>query len=187
MRPDWRSAQKEVESADELETSKYRLLYPSLDAAAASGYYSDAVGASFQWAWSGSLLLNFPLFDRLTTLSNARVQAYAKKQAEVTLETVRRQAQSEWDSALAGFRTALSSARSRDQVLRKSREIYQDQLRRFQLGKISANDLAVDEQRFHDSELLAVNGWAAVHVNLADLCHARGLRVSGDWERCWLQ
>lgn len=177
-RPDWRSAQKELDSAESLHSSKVRLFFPTLDASVAAGTYSNQVGAPFTWGWSASLLVNFPLFDRLTAYANAKVQAYAVKQAEVALETVRRSARADWDSASAGFRLALSSARARDQVLGKSRSIYQDQVRRFEMGKITANDLAVDQRRFYDSELFAIQGWTAVHLNLAQLCHARGVSLS---------
>jgi outer membrane protein TolC len=183
-RPDWRAAEAHVEAEDRRLSSDWRLLLPSLDAQVTYGYYFNGLyGPALQQGqfgssqWQSAFIVNFPFFDRLTLYSNAKAQAFVKSAAEASFEQVRRDAKSEWDSARQSFDTSLSSARVRDKTLATSRKVYQDNLRRFQNGRINANDLVLDQARLLESELFAVQGWATVHLAYSRLCKAQGFRL----------
>ncbi len=172
-RPDWRAAQSRVEAQDRRVSQAWRQMYPSLDASFSYGYIS--LGTT---QWTGSVGATLPLFDRLLNYSSAKAESYMRSAADASLEQVRRDAKVDWESARLTFQTSLHSALTRDRTLVTSRRLYQDNLKRFQGGRASANDLALDRGRLFDSELLAIQGWAAVHVAYARYCHSRGLRIA---------
>jgi outer membrane protein TolC len=184
-RPDWRAAQSKVDAEDARLSRSWSLLGPSLDGQFAYGYYySDATGSAGQPGpfggpqWQGTLSVSLPFFDRLSLYSNARSQSFVKGAAEASLEQVHRDARSDWSIARQTFVTALGSAQVRDKTLSVSRRLYQDNLARFRNGRISADDLVLEQTRLFDSERLAVRGWASVHLAYSQLCKAQGLKLS---------
>ena len=52
--------------------------------------------------------------------------------------------------------------------------LFEDNRQRFKMGRATANDLAVDQNRLLEAELLAVDGWVNAHLSLVKLCHALG-------------
>jgi outer membrane protein TolC len=184
-RPDWRAAQSRVDAEDARLSRSWRLLGPSLDGQLSYGYYyGDLSGPANQPGpfggaqWAGTLSVTLPFFDRLSLYSGARAQAFVKSEAEIALEQTRRDARSDWTAARATFLTALSSAQVRDKTLAVSRRLYQDNQARFRNGRINADELVLEQTRLFDSELLAVRGWASVHVAYSQLCKAQGLKLS---------
>jgi outer membrane protein TolC len=178
-RPDWRAAQARVEAETSRTSRNWRLLLPSLDGTLAYGYYSNLSPAgSGAVGWQGILTLNLPFFDRLTAYSGARAQAFATQAAEAQFEQIRRDAKQDWESARQVYEIARTSAVERERTLSLSLKLYQDNLKRFQSGRISANDLKLDQNRLSDSELFAVQGWAQAHQAYFRLCRARGLRLA---------
>lgn len=183
-RPDWVAAEAKVSAEDSRLSRDWRLLSPSLDGQFTYGYYSSDQTSGYGETgiyggpqWQGTLQVQFPLFDHLVLYSNARAQAFVKGQAEIAFEQVRRDARSEWDSARQTFAITLGSAQVRDKTLAISRKLYQDNLQRLRGGRINADDLVLEQRRLYESELLAVQGWAAVHLAYSKLCKAQGLRL----------
>jgi outer membrane protein TolC len=185
-RPDWRAAQARVDAEDARVSRAWRLLGPSLDAQGTYGYYWSDRGAGLGAAgggvgapqWAGTVGVQLPLFDRLSLYSDARERVFVRSSAELALEQVRRDARAEWDGARHVFVTSLDTARSRDRILGVSRKLYSDGLQRFRSGRISADELVLEQQRVYDSERLAVQGWATAHLAYSRLCKALGLRLA---------
>lgn len=180
-RPDVQAALARVEAEDQRHSRDVRLILPSLDADLTYGKHGAQSFASMRTEWTAGVGITFPLFDHLTRYSAARVQATVRAVAEADLEETRRRALAEFTSARESFLVAIQSAVLRDRTLRSSGMLYQDNLRRYQAGRINANDLAIDQNRLYDAELLAVQGWASAHLQYAKLCHAWGKRVVDPW------
>lgn len=174
--PDWNSAKKELEAQIDRLSQNWRLLFPSLDAQFSYGNYSGFFG-SFT-GWTGMLVVSVPLFDQFTNYSNAKAQSYLKASSETKVEKVQRDAKSRWQASRVNFQTAMETALAREETLALSQQLYQDNLRRFQAGRATANDLTIDRTRMNSAELFAVQGWAAVHIQFAGLCHSLGYRIS---------
>jgi outer membrane protein TolC len=181
-RPDVLSAAKNLQAQEDRTSQRVRQILPTLDSTLTYSSYGlitqPAGTSSLDPSWTGGLVINIPLFDQLSNYSNARVQYFEKQKADTALELAHRAALQDWSSAKASFEIALSTALSRDETSKLSRQLYNDSLKRFRIGRIDANDLALDESRFTDSELLATAGWAQLHLAFAELCHARGLRLA---------
>lgn len=163
-------------------TRDERLFLPSLDAGFAWGNYrTDASQTGWPGSgvmgWSASLTLQLPFFDRAVTYANLKTQSAKSEQAQSRLEQTERDTFAAWGSAKQEFIEALNSAAARDRNLILSRRIYQDNLRRFKAGRVSVNDLAIDQRRLFDTELNSVQGWAAAHSAFARLCHQSGASI----------
>lgn len=170
--PGVRAATALVEAEDFRVAEKLGLALPSVDASFAYGSYLSA--GIQQPGWTATVGVTFPLFDHLTNYSSYRVQIYTRKIAEQNLEQTRRNSVAEWTSTRERFQLSLESALARSRVVSSSRKLYKDNLRRFQMGRIDANDLVVDQNRLSDSELLSIQGWATAHVDFMRLCHSLG-------------
>ncbi len=53
---------------------------------------------------------------------------------------------------------------------------------RFRLGRTTVNDLALDQNRLLQAELLSVEGWENAHLSFVRLCHALGSHVGARGE-----
>ena len=184
-RPDWRAARNHAIAEDKRYVRDERLLLPSLDASFSYGYYngvsSSVTDSGGAYGWNSAITVSLPFFDHLTTYSNARAQLYVRAAADVAVTQVERTAQAAWEAARDGFKIALDAAVARERTLGVSRRLYQDSLKRFQAGRITANDLVIDQRRLLDSELFSVQGWAAAHLAFPRLCHAFGKKITECW------
>ncbi len=182
-RPDWQAAEQKVKASDLRASEGWGKIFPSLDLNLTYGYYdtySDGTGTRGP-SFTGGVTLTIPLFDRLANLSTYQVKVQQKAAAELELEKVRRLARSESTAGHSTLDISLDTARSRERNLETSRKLYQDNLKRFLQGMVTANDLIIDQERLFQSELFAIKGWAVVHTSVAKLCHAYGKRL----EECW--
>jgi len=177
-RPDWLAAEAKLKAAEAQVDQSFGKVLPSVDLSVAYGYLKqNTLGREGDY-WSGRLAISIPLFDRLTNFSDYRSQIHNRLASEFSLEQVRRNARQDWEAAKSAFDIALESAKTRDNTLLISRNLYRDNLRRFHRGLTSANDLIVDQNRVANSELFAIRGWGQVHVNYMETCHALGKRLS---------
>ena len=177
--PAFRAATLALDSQESLLSAKNALFWPSIDAGFSYGFYNGAAvnAVPSQKIWSGAITLSFPLFNRLSNLSDIRLQSQAVIAADARREGVRIDLDQEKQSAKEGFDLALESVRRRIENLQISKRIYQDNLRRFRGGRINADELLIDQDRLLTSQLLEVNGWASVHRESTRYCHAMGYRL----------
>ncbi|MBC7690846.1 MAG: TolC family protein [Methylotenera sp.] len=177
-RPDLQAAGFRVRGEDQRYTRDVQTVLPTLDADVRYGKYgSTGFGEGDSPQWTAGIGVTFPVFDHLERYSRARAQSFTRAAAEQTLEQTRRDALAEWTSAKQSFGVAVQSAVSRDRTLKLSENIYSENLKRFQSARINANDLAIDQSRFYDAEILNVQGWSAAHLEFSRYCHAMGKRV----------
>lgn len=125
--------------------------------------------------WSGTLELSIPLWSRFE-ISAAAAQSYA---GFVEAESAAAAAERE-DSLRREFvkkKTTLSYAAIREARLNleKSDRLYRDMLRSFQLGRLSTNDLFLEQNRKIDSLLSYTRSRLSFHESLMDACALWGL------------
>ncbi|MCM2277821.1 MAG: efflux RND transporter permease subunit [Oligoflexia bacterium] len=176
--PRVRAAASRAQAEEELLSRQYRLLLPSLDASLVYGYYEPKAQASYP-AWTGVLTLSLPVFDRLAGISRTKALARSREAALLRLEQSQRDALETWEAVTQGFRAARSSALAREKTLLTTRKLYEDGLKRFQQGRMTTNELFVEQSRLSETEFLAVESWSAAHLALTRLCHTLGKRLAG--------
>jgi outer membrane protein TolC len=185
-RPDVKAAESRLKSEEDRYSQRVRQILPTLDASFTYNIYANDVygllNSPYNPSWMGQFTLTLPLFDQLNHYSNAKVQSAVRTQADIALEQARRTAMDEWQVAASSFKVSLSSAVAREKIVGLSERVYNDSLTRFRMGRIHANDLAIDQTRLADSKVLSADGWAEAHLTFSRLCHARGLRLDDCFE-----
>lgn len=177
--PEWQTLQNKSEAADYSKKSKFSEMLPSLDFSLIYGN-ERSVATNELWTpqWAGAVTLTIPLFSRLENYTAYRVSAESKIRSDLDLQRSQRDLEAQWKVSENDFRAQLESALVREQTLKISNNLYQDNLRRFQAGRSTANDLLNDQERLYQSELLSIQGWKAAHSSYIRLCHALGQLVS---------
>jgi outer membrane protein TolC len=177
--PAWKQLQSRVQASELLAKAKFSSLWPSLDLTLK---YSNEIGVvtNDRWLpqWAGLVTLTIPIFNRLENYSNYQLSRETELRERLSLERSTRELTANWTTAETEFLTQLSSALTREQTLKVSHTLYQDNLRRFQAGRTSANDLFNDQDRLYQAELLVVQGWRAAHESYLRLCHSLGQSLS---------
>lgn len=179
-RPDYRSALETLKAEDWRRHSARSLLLPSLDLSASYG--SLDLSQTGRRDWAALLTLTIPLFERFEGYSAASIQTLTRNQAEIGREAVTRNAGAEVESYRVAFTEARESAVARERTAKLTQSLFIDNLQRFRLGRASANELALDQQRLLDAEILEVQGWATAHLSFVRLCHALGRTVRAEGE-----
>lgn len=177
-RPDYRSALKTLEAQEWLRHASRAALLPSLDVNASYGNFD--LSQADRRDWTLGLTLTVPIFEKFVGWSEARIQSLAAQQAEIERERVARTANAEVESFTVGYRAARESAVAREKTSKLTSRLYNDNLQRFRLGRASANDLSLDQNRLLEAQILEVQGWTAAHLSLVRLCHALGRSIRAD-------
>lgn len=124
------------------------------------------------------LSITMPIFDNLSNYSRYKSRYASLVSAKYDLKEATRAIVSEWNAKKINFNNVLETMFSRDNSLALSHRLYRDNFKRFQKGKISVNDLAIDQSRLLDSENLSIRGRKSLHHAFLELCHARGMRIN---------
>lgn len=177
--PEWQALQNKAVAAEYSQKSKFSEMFPSLDLSLTYGNErSSATNDLWTPQWIGAVTLTIPLFSKLENYTAYRQSAESRLRSDLELQRSQRDLEAQWKVTENDFRAQLESASIREQTLKISNNLYQDNLRRFQAGRSSANDLLNDQERLYQSELLSIQGWKSAHNSYIRLCHAMGLLVS---------
>ena len=173
--PAWKSAEDQTHMEAQRLSQSWRQLLPALDVYSTYGHFQGYFGSVS--GWTANLGVTFPLFDHLETYSRAATQRSQLAISESRLEQVKRDALATWSYSRNSFKTIFESAQARDRTVSLSRKVYNDNLKRFQQARASANDILIDINRLFVSELNAIQGWGAAHQSFSRLCHSLGHQI----------
>ncbi|HEX4925790.1 MAG TPA: TolC family protein, partial [Bdellovibrionales bacterium] len=176
-RPDFEAARLASSAEAARATRAHRALFPSLNLSYSQGQIET--GGQWESEWRTSLVLSIPLFSGWEDVAAYRAQSETARQAELTLEQLRRDGLSYQRAHQENFKIGLQTAENRERVLVTSQRLLKKNLLRSQAGRASANDLLVERGREAQAELVAVEGWARAHAALVQLYHAFGQSVRG--------
>ena len=175
LRPDYRAALSTVESQRYLKNKAMAGLLPSIDLTASYGTYGtyDITDPSVR-SYSTALTLTVPIFEGFKSYAIYKIQQSTLREALIQAETVRRTAPSEVANFRVSFQAARDTALAREKTAVLAEHLFEDNRQRFRMGRATANDLAIDQNRLLEAELLAVDGWVNAHLSLVKLCHSLG-------------
>jgi outer membrane protein TolC len=174
-RPDFGAANLNLEAQEDLTKRAWRLMLPELDAKISYGVTRDTLYSNeYVTGWSALLLLEIPLFSRFADYSNYQYQKAVRNGAEYARDEVIRKMNSEFKLIPQRFLSARRTAIARENILEISNHLYQDNLSRYRLGRASSNELNIDLNRYLETELNAISGWALAHLAYTDLAHLTG-------------
>ncbi|MBI3534723.1 MAG: TolC family protein [Deltaproteobacteria bacterium] len=170
--PSWKGLKTKLD-AEELRTSQTKWAFlPALNGNLKYGYYS-----SWGTAWSASINVSMPLFEPWSTYSQFKMQKINTQDLEVQFRKRTDNFRSDYDNAQKSFVILQDATLSKEKALSTAKRLYENSFKRFQLGFITVNDLALDEQRFYDLELSFNNGIKELHLSLVRFCHSLGFRL----------
>ena len=152
------------------------LYWPSLDLSLA--YQQAPRWTNSNRVWSGSLEMTIPLWSRYETAALSS-QAYAAYQsAKNTYTETERQENLRNDFLMAKVISQEASLREAKENLKNSDQLYQDMERAFKMGRLSANDLFLEQNRFIESRLNYYQSMLAFHQAQLENCGILGLHAA---------
>jgi outer membrane protein TolC len=175
-RPDYRALLSQVNAEHARSISSHRTVFPALNLSASYGAVEN-LGAPWTLGNATTISISMPFFEAFQNQSDYELQRASESIAMVKLKQLERDIRAQVNSAQDTFITSIETAQAREQTLLTSRKLYETNLRRLQQGRATANDVALDQSRLTDSELLALQGWSGAHLSFVNLCHSVGLLV----------
>jgi outer membrane protein TolC len=173
--PSFNAAVATLEAQQARQSRTERLLLPSLSVVSNTTFLGYLPTSSLDGTtWSLGLQASWPIFDQLVRYTDYRTQVHTVGQAEASLEQTRRAVYVAWETARERFRISMNSLALREKSLKLSRKLYEDGVRRFQAGRVSANELFVEHRRWLDGELLYLRAMGEIHRSFSEYCHAMG-------------
>lgn len=128
--------------------------------------------------WIGVLSLSFPIWNQLENSSNVS-SAYAQYLGAINDYKDTDQSLKQHSLFLkVKIETARMNLSESKKNLETSRKLYQDILRSFRLGRISTNDLFLEQNRLLESENALALSQLTFHQSLIETCALLGLKSS---------
>lgn len=124
---------------------------------------------------SATFSISLPIWDGFSRYSTYKSSVSSLYKAKYELLKKNREVKSSIKSIEDNLRIAAINASNRKETLNLSRKLYKDNFERFEKGRISVNDLSIEQNRLLDSESLYNQGMKDFHISLLDYCHAKGL------------
>lgn len=149
--------------------------FPSLDLSAS--YLKPVSGENRDGQVVASLRLTVPLWSRMETSASVAT-AYAGYLGSVhelkSLEVRTRLRKDLLEEKVTMAREDLSEAKKN---LEKSKALYRDVLNGYRLGRVSTNDLLIEQNRLFTSENAVAASQLAFHQSLMESCALRGIEA----------
>lgn len=126
-------------------------------------------------AWSGSIELSVPLWSRYEiSAASAQAAASAERAANESAANAREEAMRR-DFVLKKISLSQKNLEEARLNLEKSDRLYRDMLRSFQLGRLSTNDLFLEQDRKVRALLLFTQSRLSFHESLMEACGLWGV------------
>ena len=126
------------------------------------------------WEWRTSLVYTLPLFDQFDQ-SVTRKRELAERQAqEIRQKFEKRRVQEVLLAENNNLKISWKNWLERKEALKISNKLYQSTLGQFNQGKLSVNELFVDQDRLLRTEQIANEALHQLHTSTLAFCHSRG-------------
>jgi outer membrane protein TolC len=165
-------------------TAARSAMLPSLDLAYGWSKVGPADGDELTDKNHVVMTLTVPVFSRFSEYGEYKARVDQSNAASARFEAERAVSDAQFAAAVREALAGLEDAKSRQEHIAVADRLYHDNLRRFERGLISVNELSIDEHRVREAELSAIDAWALAHVALFRLGELSGDSVlSQSWMR----
>jgi outer membrane protein TolC len=172
-----KALEAQVSAASSAITAARGSLLPSIDV---SAVWTRSGDPDFQKSTSRQdylAKLSVPIVSGLKDYGHYRAQIREAAILSASLDVERLTSKRQFEFEVEEVKAGLDEARERQAQIGIAEQLFQDNLKRFERGLISVNELSIDEQRVRDSELKAIESWARVHVDLFKLAEQKGVSL----------
>jgi outer membrane protein TolC len=127
--------------------------------------------------WVGSIEFSFPIWNKYSTSANIADVGASAVESENSALAKEKEESLQKDLLKRRIDAFIKNMEENRNNLEKSEKLYSDMLRSFQLGRISVNDLFIEQNRRIDSILSYTESRMAFHESILDACSIWGKRV----------
>lgn len=127
-----------------------------------------------QWAWATSVVYTLPLFEGFDQFTEYRRNEAQKKIAIVRKRFEKYDAAALQEAEKSNLQVSWKNWIERRDALKISSRLYTGSLSQFTQGKLSVNELFVDQDRLLRTELIANSALHQLHESILAFCHSRG-------------
>jgi outer membrane protein len=163
-----RSLRLEEEAAKKNEQAARLLHLPSIDLNL--NYQLYPLSSFDNKEWLGSLSLTLPLWNRFETVAATAEARAAAAQASAQAATRAREESLRREFLKKKVSISVANVEEAEKNLQRSETLYQTMLRSFQLGRISANDLQLEQERRIRVLLSLAESRRSFHESLMEAC-----------------
>lgn len=126
------------------------------------------------------LSFTFPLFENFNSWSSYKKAVADEYTGRLNFRNTERFLEESIKSMQQNLKAALRTYRLRNQTLKLSTKLFTNSLNQFQKGRLSVNDLILDQDRLLQTKLLANSGSSTLHQSIVNLCQALGKSIQGE-------
>lgn len=131
--------------------------------------------------WSVSMFMTLPLWNQMATSANSSL-AYAQymtaqNELKIAIQSETARKEILWQRIELARNNLVSTIAN----LQKSKSLYNDMLKSFRLGRLSVNELLIEQNRLIESEINLSQSKLFFHQIIVDSCSTLGLKI----EQCF--
>ncbi|MGZ3651649.1 MAG: TolC family protein [Bdellovibrionota bacterium] len=142
------------------------------------GYKNYPLSAPSNQSWSGTLELSVPIWSRWEIASENAAAYAASVRAEDEAAQNERVENLRWEFLRKKMQLSRGNLEEARANLDRADRLYRDMLRSFQLGRLSTNDLFLEQDRKIRAILLYSQSRLDFHDSLMEACSVRGLAAA---------
>ncbi len=124
--------------------------------------------------WTGLLTLSLPLWSRYETAATVSSARTAKTIADNDFSKSKKQNEQQFSFLQKKLNLSRENLTEAEKNLSLSKKLYDDYVRSFKMGRISTNDLFIEQTRLISSELLMAESQLEFHQTITSLCVLQG-------------
>ena len=152
-----------------------RTYWPTIDVSAQ--YEETPIKDATTKELISTLTLTIPLWSRYETASQVSSAYSGYLAAEADFKAAEKAAKLRREFLAEKVESVRVNVVESKKNLEKSKQLYNDMLRAFRLGKLSVNDLFIEQERLLASESSQLDAQLSFHQTLVESCVLEGLRV----------
>lgn len=133
-----------------------------------NGYYGG------DKSWSTTLTLTIPIWSQLQTTADASSEYVNYQETQANFDNLESEEVTKREALQKKLGILSESVSESKKVLQKTESLYQATLRGFQFGKVSANDLFMEQGRLIDTRLEYSQNQLAFHTAVIEACNLTG-------------
>ncbi len=124
--------------------------------------------------WDGKLVLTLPLWDQMATRAEQAKEYIDYKDADYSYQIAQQEERTKRESLEKKLKIYKDSVLETKGISKKAEQLYKDTLVGFRYGKISVNDLFIEQNRFIDTRLDYSQNQFNYHMALVEACGLSG-------------
>lgn len=163
----WRSA-----SLRHLPTVDLNFTYSRSNPAGEEGSFFGYYGRNQGWA--GVFTVTLPIWSQLATTSEIAAERANYEQTDAAFSVAENEELARRDALAKKIPILKESVLESQKVLKKAEDLYKATMRGFQYGKVSTNDLFLEQSRLIDTRLEYSQNQMNLHTTLVEACALSG-------------